>query len=50
MKGILIYDEAGKRRNEWFIERLIESAKNRGCELELVIHPDETDEALTFGH
>ena len=46
MKGILIYDEAGKRRNEWFIERLIESAKNRGCELELVIHPDETDEAL----
>lgn len=46
MKGLLFYDSEGAKRNEWFIERLIESAKNRGCELKLVIHPDETDEAL----
>ncbi len=46
MKGLLFYDVEGARRNKWFIERLIESAKERGCELKLVIHPDETDEAL----
>ena len=38
MKGLLIYDSVGKARNEWFIERLIESAESLGHELELVIH------------
>lgn len=38
MKGLLIYDSVGKARNEWFIARLIESAKSLGHELELVIH------------
>ena len=47
MRGILIYDEAGKRRNEWFISRLIESAKIRGCELRLVIYEDGVDDAIT---
>ena len=47
MRGILIYDTAGKRRNEWFISRLIESAKIRGCELELVIYEDGVKEPLT---
>lgn len=46
MKGLLFYDSEGKRRNEWFINRLIECAKERGHDLKLVIHPDETDEAL----
>ena len=47
MRGILIYDKAGKRRNEWFISRLIESAKIRGCELRLVICEDGVDDAIT---
>lgn len=47
MRGLLIYDKAGKARNEWFIKRLIESAKKRGCNLQLVILEDGVDEALT---
>ena len=38
MKGLLIYDSVGKARNEWFIARLIESARELGHELELVIY------------
>lgn len=37
MRGLLFYDEVGAKRNEWFIARLIESARARGCELELII-------------
>jgi RimK family alpha-L-glutamate ligase len=37
MKGILFYDEAGAKRNAWFISRLIESARDNGCELGLRI-------------
>jgi RimK family alpha-L-glutamate ligase len=47
MKGLLFYDSEGKKRNEWFINRLIECAKERGHDLKLVIHPDETDKALS---
>ena len=47
MRGILVYDTAGQRRNEWFISRLIESAKIRGCELNLVIYEDGVKESLT---
>ena len=43
MKGLLIYDAAGKARNEWFIERLIEAAEKRGHGLELVIYSDESN-------
>lgn len=43
MRGILLYDEAGAKRNAWFIERLIECAKARECELELVITSDGFD-------
>lgn len=46
MKGLLFYDSEGAERNQWFINRLIESAKNASHELKLVIHPDETDDAL----
>ena len=47
MRGLLIYDEVGRDRNEWFISRLIECAKARGCDLELVIYEDGIDSALT---
>lgn len=43
MRGLLIYDSLGKTRNEWFIDRLIESAKALKCELELVITDALTD-------
>ncbi len=52
MTGLLIYDSVGKARNEWFINRLIESAKNLGHELKLVIYDggdfsfDEVDFAI----
>ncbi|MBQ7390520.1 MAG: ATP-grasp domain-containing protein [Clostridia bacterium] len=46
MRGLLIYDKAGAERNEWFINRLIKCAKAQECDLELVIHPEETDGAL----
>ena len=35
MNGWLIYDEAGAKRNEWFIARLIEAANARGVALTL---------------
>lgn len=41
MKGLLIYDDIGRARNEWFIDRLIESAKLLGHELNLVIYNGE---------
>ncbi len=47
MKGILLYDEMGRRRNEWFIARLIEAARERGCELQLVITDEDFGSALT---
>lgn len=37
MRGLLFYDKIGEARNKWFIARLIESARERGCELELII-------------
>lgn len=37
MNGLLIYDKAGAERNSWFIGRLTESAKARGCNLELIV-------------
>ena len=43
MRGLLIYDTEGKSRNEWFIGRLIESAKKRGHELDLLIYSDSAD-------
>ena len=49
MKGLLIYDRVGMERNGWFINRLIECARNRGCELKLVIHPDSTDTDTVSG-
>ena len=42
MKGLLIYDTAGRARNEWFIARLIEAAEELGHELELVICDTDT--------
>ena len=46
MRGLLFYDAVGAERNRWFIGRLIESANEHGCDLELVIAPDGTDDAL----
>ena len=37
MKGLLFYDKAGAVRNSWFIDRLTESARARGCNLELTV-------------
>ena len=37
MRGLLFYDKIGEARNKWFIARLIESARERGCDLDLVI-------------
>lgn len=37
MKGWLIYNAQGAKRNEWFISRLIAEAKKRGADLELKI-------------
>lgn len=42
--GWLIYDREGADRNRWFIDRLIDTARNRGLSVDLVI----TDE-LAFG-
>ena len=42
MKGLLFYDEVGRKRNEWFIDRMISAARASGCELELVV-TDNTD-------
>ena len=47
MRGLLIYDEVGHKRNEWFIARLIESAKARGCDLELAVYESGIDNALS---
>ena len=47
MRGLLIYDDVGRNRNEWFISRLIECAKARGCDLELVIYEEGIDNALS---
>ena len=41
MKGLLIYDTEGARRNAWFIDRLTESSKALGNELELFIYDGE---------
>ena len=46
MKGLLFYDTVGAERNKWFIARMIEVAKERDCELKLVIAPDEVEDAL----
>ena len=46
MRGLLIYDNEGKRRNEWFIRRLTEAARLRGHSLELVIYPEELETRL----
>lgn len=35
MKGWLIYDNEGKERNGWFIQRLLTLAKEKGLDLEL---------------
>ena len=43
MKGLLIYDKEGYRRNEWFVDRLIKSADALGCELKLVIYDGTVD-------
>lgn len=43
MRGILLYDEAGAKRNAWFIERLIECAKERDCVLDLIITDESFD-------
>lgn len=49
MKGLLIYDAEGAERNKWFISRLIESARDFGHELELVISDgDEIDATADF--
>jgi RimK family alpha-L-glutamate ligase len=37
MRGWLCYDKEGAERNEWFIARLIEKAKNQGLDLSLQI-------------
>ncbi len=37
MIGYLIYDEQGKNRNAWFIDRLISFAKENGVTLKLVL-------------
>ena len=47
MRGLLIYDRAGEARNKWFIERLTEAAKDRGCALELVIYEDGIEKVLS---
>ena len=47
MKGLLFYDKTGAERNEWFIARLTQAAAKRGCELKLVIAPDDVEDALT---
>lgn len=43
MKGLLIYDAIGKKRNEWFIDRLIKSANALGHELRLDIYDGTCD-------
>ena len=47
MRGLLFYDTEGAKRNEWFIGRLIESARELGHELTLVIHPTGTESAIS---
>lgn len=37
MRGLLFYDKVGAKRNEWFINRLCEVAKEYGCEIQLVV-------------
>ena len=37
MKGLLIYNSTGAKRNRWFIERLLYNFKQKGINLELVI-------------
>ena len=41
MKGWLVYDAAGARRNEWFIDRLLAQAENAGLGLKLRIADDD---------
>ena len=43
MRGLLIYDKEGYRRNEWFVDQLIKSADALGCELKLVIYDGAVD-------
>ena len=43
MKGLLFYDEAGAKRNEWFIRRLQTLAEQENMELELRIFYGEGD-------
>ena len=43
MRGLLIYDSAGKARNEWFIGQLIKSAETLKCDLELIVADDVSD-------
>lgn len=45
MRGILFYDEAGAKRNEWFIDRMITVARENGSELKLAVITD-TDSAM----
>ena len=46
MRGILVYDIEGARRNEWFIAHLTECAKKRGHILELVIYPEQFEKII----
>ena len=46
MRGLLIYDRIGAKRNEWFIDRLIACASQRGCELSLIIYEDGFNNTL----
>ena len=46
MRGLLIYNRSGAERNGWFIDRLTECAKARGCELELMITNGDFDKRL----
>ncbi len=41
MKGLLIYDNIGAKRNEWFINSLISNFKSKNIDLELTIIDDE---------
>ncbi len=43
MRGVLFYDEAGARKNEWFIRRLQTLAKEENINLELRIFRSDED-------
>lgn len=42
----MIYEKAGVERNAWFIERLIECAKQKGVDLQTVLTDDVKNKAL----